>query len=771
MKLTNVQQEAVNKIIDFYQEIINGLNSNHTVSLKAPTGAGKTFIAANVISNIFARASKNIICVVGTLSNAELPIAFNNKLTQYLPYTIGSKYYNEAILAPSSTKNTEHIPDFKLRNKAVYVFGLSAFNKNSLFYAQDTLGTFLTNLKNENYELIYIRDEAHIGSKNTKAKQTEHAKKFDYLLRENANFVLEMTAKPKNIENLVLISTKDLESDDKTLLKNKLESLKFDERQITDKDLIENALKKFKEIKEEYKKLNIRPCLLIQVDNDANEIKNKIKHDLFNEALNMLEISLQHHHLNYVKYLDKFECHPKELDVHSLQEISMNDSEVDAVIFKIGPSIGWDIPRACMLLQLRNISSRILNIQTIGRIMRNPMPNLQRNKITDVYYVYSEVNINDLIQYDLQKRYIDDNFVAGRIKLKNKEKILNEEKTYINQLKEWINATKNPDNPFYKDLISMNAEDIYYDSQHLNSQNTIVTFIPNYLKLKIYNLQNWNEYCHKYLLEKIEMDLIELANFFIEKENISAAKEKIKFLFFRNDYKKEWLKFWYKMKEINENDYEYVYEKKLLGRYFDWNENNDEYSKGKMVNVTDLKNYAYKILSQENTNKVLVDSKGEEIFLKSLLDDKKYQKFWKENIELICKLPTGDSEIYYEYFDNNKEIKKSYPDFMIKTKNNNLFFIEIKNAKLDYDINKTQNLNKVYTIYNNKELNLISAKPIKNVVLIILKWNSKPGMDNSIGNFETWYYDIKQKRSIEGDLLKEKSLAQFLLNLENNLTS
>jgi type III restriction enzyme len=60
-----------------------------------------------------------------------------------------------------------------------------------------------------------------------------------------------------------------------------------------------------------------------------------------------------------------------------------------------------------MLLQLRNVSSESLNIQTMGRIMRNPIPTLEKNSITNKYYLYSnyQESTRDIYSYSLKKEY------------------------------------------------------------------------------------------------------------------------------------------------------------------------------------------------------------------------------------------------------------------------------------------------------------------------------------------------------------------------------
>ena len=49
-----------------------------------------------------------------------------------------------------------------------------------------------------------------------------------------------------------------------------------------------------------------------------------------------------------------------------------NTSTIDVIIFKMVISEGWDIPRACMLYQVRDTQSKQLDEQVMGRVRRNP---------------------------------------------------------------------------------------------------------------------------------------------------------------------------------------------------------------------------------------------------------------------------------------------------------------------------------------------------------------------------------------------------------------
>jgi type III restriction enzyme len=52
--------------------------------------------------------------------------------------------------------------------------------------------------------------------------------------------------------------------------------------------------------------------------------------------------------------------------------VKTSASVIDIIIFKMVITEGWDIPRACMLYQIRDSKSKQLDEQVIGRVRRNP---------------------------------------------------------------------------------------------------------------------------------------------------------------------------------------------------------------------------------------------------------------------------------------------------------------------------------------------------------------------------------------------------------------
>ncbi|MDE5599812.1 MAG: DEAD/DEAH box helicase family protein, partial [Ureaplasma sp.] len=466
MILTNSQTNAVNKLFNQFK---NKNNGDKSVYFKAPTGSGKTFMSSELISRIFEYNNSvgiKSIVIVATVSSASLPAQFAKKLETYKKYHQFNNYSIEHIHSPSDSKNNklEQIREFELENNKVFVFGISSFGKNKLFTLHNTLDNFIREAKRQNYEIIFIRDEAHIGPDGNANKND--LKNFDFKMENSSDFIVKMTATPKEKIKLIELTIDDLQNDDKFLLKSRSQDIKFDDEK-SEEEVIESAIKKFIETKQEYSKLEnvvINPAMLIQINNSSNVDKEKKMR--YDAGMELLEKKLNKYGLKYLKYTENEHVVIGTNSPNTLEYASKNDSIIDVIIFKVGPATGWDIPRANILLQLRSISSNSLNMQTVGRIMRNPYPNLEKHEVTDKYYLYSNYQKPSRTDanYRLENKF--DNLVLYMGKINEKyNKMIEDNNKYIKSVKEYINSDE-----FKNIVIDFLNENIIYDKENISGK-------------------------------------------------------------------------------------------------------------------------------------------------------------------------------------------------------------------------------------------------------------------------------------------------------------
>ena len=793
MKLTNTQQNAVNELVNEFDP-----NNKNIVYFKAPTGSGKTFMIANVINDIVKKYfGENLLFVVATLSSAELPKQMRNNLNDYKYYLEFGPYLNiEKVDSPSNSKTSNKSDTtysiIAEKNK-VLIFGTSSFGKNKIFTEEGVFDAFIDQIINEEYKLIYIRDEAHYGGETnvTKSKyldlyndstdnekQIRSAKddgiKFEARMQQIAQYVIKMTATPNNKQfKQIVISDKDLEQDNIKLLKpnycqnEDIKSLGVDT--LSNKDILEIACNKFKEVKAKYiDKINepslvgINPAMLIQV---RNKHSNEITDSQFDEEINQIISIIKSKGLTYAIYFgdDKFSNKFQTINIREkvdLKSISQNNSDIDVIIFKIGPATGWNIPRACMLVQLRNVSSDTLNVQTIGRIRRNPNPSfpddelikINPNSISKNYYVYSnyEKKNREWSYYILQDKFkqnIDDfKFYNGQINrnilketanskkyndeilsLIDKKQILN----YINNELEYeynkthkLIATK-------EEIKDNNGNYVWREKKSLRNAIELEMYINDMYKIH----QN---YVSETTINNVNSKINKWWNSLESTEKI-YSKNLIWYAIFKlylNDIKKLHQKTIQIRKKENSNlqEFELINTKKLPSNSYQWNTSNFI----DMLDNSDIKttekelNYAY-LNSDNKSNKHYLDSNPEQFLLNKIKDEFKelYVDYvdepnkFNEEIKIWTKNPTLHG-INYEYYENEYEIKNSFPDIIIKYKTHQLI-IEVKQDNDDHsNNNKIDNLLNAYKKYiDEKRETLVSDDLTLSVALVSPSPNEK----------------------------------------------
>ena len=734
MELTSSQKRATEELFLRYQR------QEKLVDFRAPTGAGKTFIISNLIAKIL-RGQKNLqktVVVLATLSSSQLPEQFAAKVQhKYMPYLPWS-YNIEYKAAPSTKKSRakDYQASLIAKDQTMIIVGKASFTKASIFVEQGVFAQFLDQIRNENWNLIYIRDEAHHGGRPSRGKINH----FENQIQEAATFIVRMTATPKDFTNFVEITERELARDGMQLLKNHQErNYKLEEihaARMTNWELLEHVLKTFKnDIQKKYQSLNlienqetINPALLIQVNS-----KSVQKNPDFEADIEQIIKTVRKYNLNYVKYFgdEKTSNIREKID---LLEISRNNSAVDVIIFKVGPATGWDIPRACVLLQLRNISSLDLNIQTIGRIKRNPLSKLTLNPITDRYYYYTnhqKFKMPEEYHYRLYQKHVNESWMQGKTpNFQYQKKLFADEyqkktqdllENRKNDIIDYTNRKRTENKPLiYK-------EDTYrtkYDQKYIRTRQHE---LKNQLELIRYIKQQQRK--HVDLLGPIQQVIYDLA------QKWKIASSWIYWWLLRRN----WISFKREVYDVCiENNlsfrqYQLIAKKKLIQDYVLRQENKMTFF------PLPKKHYLYDTIAKSGIKQQALDSTIESIYMgkvEALFDRATNdQETWIENV-LWSKNPIT-SEIYLEDVVQNR-IYKIYPDFIYKI-HDYYVYVEVKgDEEKDIKLEKTNQIRKIFKNYTTKAI-----KMDKVVFSLVRIWNrySEPQYENfsTIPEIQTSY--------------------------------
>lgn len=344
----DVQTDAVNKL-EFKIE-----GSKRELTFRAPTGSGKTYMMADFMNRALQKHS-DIVFLVSTLSKGSLAGQNYEKFQEYTQKGLFPALKPYLISTEVSGEETLFVPvDYN-----VYVLPRDLYKKNGKLM-QGVMHNFLLTMTDElfgqNKTIYLIKDECHQATNN-----------LDDISPKFFEKVINFSATPKLSRGQI----PDIEITDEEAVNAKL--IKRVELNEEYNVPVDEAIDKFIEIKKDYDNLlHTHPCLIIQISNGlrANEEwEQKIK-----PAID------RHQELKWMLIIDKNggDCDTnddvkKKLPVSRWRDYAKQpNSTIDIVIFKLVISEGWDIPRACMLYQVRDTRSKQLDEQVMGRVRRNP---------------------------------------------------------------------------------------------------------------------------------------------------------------------------------------------------------------------------------------------------------------------------------------------------------------------------------------------------------------------------------------------------------------
>lgn len=355
IELKDYQKEAVESL---HQKIENSLRSfdNEVVVFQAPTGSGKTVMISALLKELVSRRKDDKKFSFVWVSVRMLHSQSKEKLEDF--------YEDDRLLKCSYFEDLE---DRRIDENEILFINWHSINKKdiNIFVKENetdnNLSNIIKNTKEEGRTIILIIDESHHTAASEKSKELIEV--------INPKITLEVSATPHLTENsseIEKVRLSDVKAEE--MIKSEISvNPEFLDIHVgsksSDEIVIEQALKRREELVKMYNKENtkINPLMLIQLPDNKSNLVSK-KEDI-------------------VKILDKKGLTEKngklaiwlsEDKSNTLPNIEKNDNEVEVLIFKQAIALGWDCPRASILVIFRESKSFTFTIQTIGRIMRMP---------------------------------------------------------------------------------------------------------------------------------------------------------------------------------------------------------------------------------------------------------------------------------------------------------------------------------------------------------------------------------------------------------------
>lgn len=387
MKTLQYQQRAVNELVDKTIRLLNDGGSRQKIVFEAPTGAGKTIMAcqalATLIDEMHSRGgSKYQECAFIWFAPRQLHIQSYRSLK--------GAFAETRKLTPVMFDELDQSEGIQ-PGEILFVNWESINKKNNVIVRDSESSASLYEITRKTQEelglpIIAIIDEEHMFWSKTADKSAQ------VLENINPKIEIRISATPKTTnprEKVAVYRSEVIEAEmiKKEVVLNPEIELNFSDELRLNESLIKAALAKRNKLAEAYKALgvNINPLLLIQLPNDTGE------------SMTTEDEAVAEQVKTYLKVICDITEENGRLAVwlagekSNLANLEKPDNMAQVLLFKEAIALGWDCPRAAVLLIFRKLQSDTFTIQTVGRILRMPEQKHYSNDILNYGYVYTDI--------------------------------------------------------------------------------------------------------------------------------------------------------------------------------------------------------------------------------------------------------------------------------------------------------------------------------------------------------------------------------------------
>ena len=417
MKNLAYQQKAVTELVDKTIRLLNLGGQRNKLVFEATTGAGKTVMACQMLAGLIDELHDR-----GDSRYQEVAFIW------FAPRKLHIQSYEKLKSAFEETRTLRPVMFDELdQNEGIrpgeilFVNWESVNKENNVMVREGDSSLSLYEITDRTKDefglpIVAIIDEEHMFWSKTADKSAA------VLDRINPAVEIRISATPKtaNPKEKVTVYRQDViaaEMIKKEVVLNPEIELNFSDELELNANLIKAALDKRNHIAEAYKAVgsNVNPLLLIQLPNDTKESMTAEDTAIADQVKKYLEvmcgITTDNHRLAIWLAGEK----------ENLIDLEKPDNLTEVLLFKEAIALGWDCPRAAVLLIFRKLQSDQFTIQTVGRIMRMPEQKHYQKEILNSGYVFTDIAKDKIQIVTADAGYILNNTVTAhrRENLKN----------------------------------------------------------------------------------------------------------------------------------------------------------------------------------------------------------------------------------------------------------------------------------------------------------------------------------------------------------------
>ncbi|MCD8290319.1 MAG: DEAD/DEAH box helicase family protein [Prevotella sp.] len=387
LKTLEYQQKAIEDLTEKVIKLLNLGEKRKKIVFEAPTGAGKTVMTCEAL----ARIADELQDRGDTIYQEVAFIWFAPRKLHLQSYaSLKNAFDVTRRLSPIMFGDIDQSIGIQA-GEILFVNWESVNKDNNVMVRENESFATLYEIARRTQEesglpIVAIIDEEHMFWSKTADKSAA------VLERINPAVELRISATPKTLrpDEKVTIYRKDVieaEMIKKEVVLNPDIELDFREERTLNENLVRAAMAKRNQLAEMYKAMGVKinPLLLIQLPNDTNEkmtAEDQEVSDLVKQYFKVVHNITPENGLLAIWLANEKE---------NLAGLERPDNMAQVLLFKEAIALGWDCPRAAVLLIFRKLLSDQFTIQTVGRIMRMPEQRHYPKDELNIGYVYTDL--------------------------------------------------------------------------------------------------------------------------------------------------------------------------------------------------------------------------------------------------------------------------------------------------------------------------------------------------------------------------------------------
>ena len=397
MERIDFQERAVEDLLRQFKELWKQPQHQIPITLKAPTGSGKTYMVEKLICELTKQPDwvQDVAFMWITFSD-DLAMQSLNKFKDYFQKSLPVRLLTIQNIQQGALRehdimflNWQKLVSQKAEDRVLRRPEDKRKEKESGYYFENVVE--LTH--KEGREFVMIIDESH--------KNVTDAAMRDVINPINPKIIVKVSATPESepsysdIQNHRAgwheVNRQDVI--DAGMIKRELicqteEDIKSRGGKDLDDLLLDLAMERRAQLVADIKKfeMEVNPLVIIQLPNNTNiDAGDQTKEEVVTDYLT-------NHGVEPTRIAKWFEDKKKPAG------LEYNNSPYDYLLFKMAAGTGWDCPRAQVLVMFRDIQSETFQTQTIGRIVRIPVRGQQGSEVFQTGYIYTNYSRKAVIE-------------------------------------------------------------------------------------------------------------------------------------------------------------------------------------------------------------------------------------------------------------------------------------------------------------------------------------------------------------------------------------